>query len=164
VSTWKNLTVAATFLAFTAQIGTWLLWGHGELEVRLADAFRKDLVHIINTAHANGACVPRHLVLQADNPLADPLDFETVSLLTSRCEEVGVAFHQAATIRDLGCDSGKCGDCLGYAQQVRFNTPFVAAAYTHFFHEDVYFATNAHWYVWVFGHWEDISPPAYGEH
>jgi hypothetical protein len=164
VNNWKNLIVAILGLALAAQIGSWLVLGRAQLEARVTDGFRRDLGHIINTAHSRGSCVPRHVVLQAENPLADPLDPSTLALLASACEEVGVAFHDTPTVRDLGCDPNKCGDCLGYAQQVRFNTPFVSAAYTHFFHENVYEASNAHWYVWWLGRWEDVSPPAYGEH
>jgi hypothetical protein len=164
VRSYKNLFIALLGLALAAQIGSWLIWGRPRLQARLVDAFRVDLGHIVNTAHANGACVPRHILLQADNPMADPLDPDTLAQLAARCDEIGVGFHDTPTIRDLGCDKNKCGDCLGYAQQVRFNTPFVSSAYIHFFHENIYWTSHTHWYVWWLGSWEDVSPPAYTEY
>jgi hypothetical protein len=163
VRDYKNLFVAVLSLALVAQIGSWFMWGRPQFQVRVVDTFRLDLGHIINTAHKKGWCVPKHVLLQADNPMGDRLDPDVLALLASRCEEVGVAFHDAPTIRDLACDPGKCGDCLGYAQQVRFDTPFVSSVYTHFFRENIYWMSYAHWYVWWLGSWHDVSPPPYPE-
>jgi hypothetical protein len=161
LGTAKNLTVAAVALAFTGHIVWWMAAGRDRLEGLVATTATVELERAIRVAQEKGGCVPRHLVLETKTPDADPLSQETLSLLASRCQDLGVEFHPEPPVRDLGCRSDRCGDCLGYAQQIRFATPFVSAARTYYFRGDVFQESLGYWYVWYLGSWHEISEPKY---
>ncbi len=160
-STGKNLTVAAVALAFAAHIGSWMALGRDSLEKRVAETVGPELERAIASGRANGGCIPRQVVLESKTPNADALGPETLAFLASRCAELGVGFHPTPPLEDLGCTPDRCGDCLGYAQEIRFDTPFVAAAYTHYFRKDVYDHTEGYYYVWWLGRWTQITEPRY---
>ena len=163
MSSWKNIAGVGISLALAAQIGVWMVLGRPTLEKRVAETLSLDLRRAIAKAQESGGCAPRHVFLETKTPDADPLDPETLALLSSRCDELGVTFHAEPPVVDLGCSATKCGDCLGYAQQIRYDTPFVAAASTHYFKDSVYQGSRNYFYVFELGRWVDWSAPEYGE-
>jgi hypothetical protein len=152
---WKRGAAIVAIVAFAAQLTSWLAIGRRTLELRVAETLRGGLRHEIDLA-AGKSCRPKHLVLETD-PRASPERPEVVALLTSICRDFGVQFHAARPASDLGCSKWLCGDCLGYEQEVRFDTPIVAAAYTAYFRNGTWEYTNGYWYIWCFGRWMQIS-------
>jgi hypothetical protein len=161
LGTAKNITLAAVALAFTGHIAWWMATGHEELEGVVAGTIAPELEREVAEARERSSCVPKHLVLESKTPDADALSPETLALVASRCEALGIAFHPEPPLEDLGCSPNRCGDCLGYAQKIRFNTPLVALARTDYFRGDVYQSSESYWYGWWLGSWHQVRAPKY---
>jgi hypothetical protein len=154
--------MAALALAFTAHIVSWMALGRDSLETHVADTIGLALERGMQASQSNGGyCAPRHVVIETKTPEADTLSPDTLSYLAGRCQTYGVAFHAEPPKEDLGCMSDRCGDCIGYAQHIRFNTPFVAAADTYYFHKDIYQYKEGYWYIWWINRWIAIEEPRY---
>jgi hypothetical protein len=160
---WKRGAAIVAIVAFAAQVGSWLVVGRNTLERRVAETLRTELLRA-RDRDPDGPCRPRHLVLESASTETDPVGPDAVAILASTCQQFGVQFHASPPTFDLGCSKWLCGDCLGYAQHVRFDTPILAAAGTLYLRERVAQYDMGYWYLWCFGRWVQISARLEGEY